>query len=103
MILVYLLQLSSIQLERKTLLKTGWWSQRNPSNTTSDHCRWAGVTCNTAVRITKIILRNKQLKGKFGRLKFSYMPNMEILSLEINSLKWKHSITNLYPFQAQMS
>lgn len=69
-------ELLSIQLERKALLKTGWWSQRIASNTTSDHCRWAGVTCNTAGSSTEIILRNKQLKGKFGRLNFSCLPNL---------------------------
>nr|XP_023895873.1 MDIS1-interacting receptor like kinase 2-like isoform X4 [Quercus suber] len=52
-------QSSSLELE--ALLKTGWWNNTNLNMSSS--CNWLGIACDEGGSVTKIDLRDKELKG----------------------------------------
>ncbi|XP_057969313.1 probable leucine-rich repeat receptor-like protein kinase At1g35710 [Malania oleifera] len=74
------LQAVSTQLEGEALLKSGWWSEYK-SNSSLDHCQWAGVTCDGARRVAKISLSSTRIGGDFKKFNFSCFPNLEHLHL----------------------
>ncbi|TYI62108.1 hypothetical protein E1A91_D10G221900v1 [Gossypium mustelinum] len=79
--------------EAEALLK---WKASLPSNTQtllsslwggSNHCNWTGITCNNAGSVTKMVLREYELKlrGTLHNLNFFYFPNLIWLQLRNNS------------------
>ncbi|KAJ0043432.1 hypothetical protein Pint_19265 [Pistacia integerrima] len=79
-------ELSTTQLEKEALLNSSWWSKSSMTNNTSDHCKWVGITCNSAGAITKINLYNYEILGELGQFNFFYFPNLEFLDLGWNNL-----------------
>ncbi|KAI9152963.1 hypothetical protein LWI28_003655 [Acer negundo] len=72
------------KLEKGALLQCGWWSNSSTANynsTTSDHCKWTGVTCNKAGSVTRITLQNNGTKRELDKFNFSCFPNLENLSV----------------------
>ncbi|KAL0001396.1 hypothetical protein SO802_015177 [Lithocarpus litseifolius] len=67
-------------LELEALLKTGWWNNTNLNMSSS--CNWLGIACDEGGSVTKIDLRDNELKGsippeignfsKLTRLDLSY-------------------------------
>lgn len=43
---------SSINQERQSLLRSGWW---NDHPNISNHCYWEGISCNEAGSVTEIV------------------------------------------------
>jgi hypothetical protein len=84
--LVEVSDLSSLELEAKALLKSGWWSAH--TNNTSTRCKydWPSVTCNAARSVTKIDLANRLYVDKLN-LNFSSIPNLVYLDLHMTRLK----------------
>ncbi|KAF3444771.1 hypothetical protein FNV43_RR14464 [Rhamnella rubrinervis] len=76
---------SALKLEADALLKSGWWTGLNTTNTSStiSPCSLPGVTCNHFGSITHISLRhNYQMEMKLGRfLNGSSFPNLIYLNL----------------------
>ncbi|KAG8482668.1 hypothetical protein CXB51_024010 [Gossypium anomalum] len=73
---------SPYESEAKVLIKSGWWSRY--SNDTPQHCKWAGISCNSAGSITKINISdvpNIEVGDRFGKLNFSSFPNLVLLDL----------------------
>ncbi|PON67342.1 LRR domain containing protein [Trema orientale] len=73
----------SPELEAKALLQTEWWPNEYNS---SSPCKWPGVTCNHAERVTDIDLRfygyeMYNRRREFGKFNFSSFPNLARLSL----------------------
>ncbi|XWS44291.1 hypothetical protein CRYUN_Cryun15aG0032300 [Craigia yunnanensis] len=74
---------SSLELEGKSLLQSGWWSFYN-SNHTSNHCNWPGITCNDAGSVTRIFRPHDpslDFRGKLDNMNFSFLPNLVILDI----------------------
>ncbi|KAJ6938166.1 leucine-rich repeat receptor-like protein kinase [Populus alba x Populus x berolinensis] len=72
--------------EGKALLESGWWSDH--SNLTSHRCKWTGIVCDRAGRITKISPPPEFLKvgNKFGKMNFSCFSNLVRLHLANHEL-----------------
>ncbi|TXG48419.1 hypothetical protein EZV62_027713 [Acer yangbiense] len=77
-------ELSAIQLERESLLNTGWWN--TSSTLTSDHCNWTGIACNVQGSINGIDLNNHGIEGTLNKFNSSRFPNLEFLKLGSNHL-----------------
>ncbi|KAH9768684.1 putative leucine-rich repeat receptor-like protein kinase [Citrus sinensis] len=80
---------SPIQLERKALLGTGWWVNNGATsgNYTSNHCKWTGISCNSAGSVTGVSLllyENDNIKGELGRFNFSCFPNLKSFKIHSN-------------------
>ncbi|KAH9704165.1 protein kinase domain-containing protein [Citrus sinensis] len=80
---------SPILLEREALLATGWWVNNwaTSGNYTSDHCKWTGVSCNSAGSVIGVSLlwyENDNIKGELGRFKFSCFPNLRNFKIRTN-------------------
>ncbi|KAF2320922.1 hypothetical protein GH714_031928 [Hevea brasiliensis] len=91
-------QPSSLQLEGKALLDSGWW--KSCSNISSLHrkwpniycdviinsrsyCNWPGITCNSAGSVTEIYPPSHlNIGNKFRKLNFSCFPNLTRLDLK---------------------
>ncbi|KAH9741551.1 putative leucine-rich repeat receptor-like protein kinase [Citrus sinensis] len=71
---------SAIKLEREALVNSGWWnSSRATANYTSDHCKWMGITCNSAgsiVEISSIEMDNNFTGAELSQLNFTCFPNL---------------------------
>ncbi|KAH9790050.1 MDIS1-interacting receptor like kinase 2 [Citrus sinensis] len=71
---------SALQLEREALLNSGWWnSSRATANYTSDHCKWMGITCNSAGSIVEISsdeMDNNGNAAELSQLNFTCFPNL---------------------------
>ncbi|GAY66998.1 hypothetical protein CUMW_253250 [Citrus unshiu] len=72
---------SPILLEREALLFTGWWYNNwaTSGNYTSNHCKWTGVSCNSAGSVIGVSLlwyENDNIRGELGRFKFFCFPNL---------------------------
>ncbi|KAH9741544.1 MDIS1-interacting receptor like kinase 2 [Citrus sinensis] len=71
---------SAIKLEREALLNSGWWnSSRATANYTSDHCKWMGITCNSAGSIVEISsdeMDNNFTGAELSQLNFTCFPNL---------------------------
>ncbi|KAJ0100158.1 hypothetical protein Patl1_22114 [Pistacia atlantica] len=78
-------KLSSLQLEKEALLKTSWW---DPINNISNHCKWVGITCNSAGSIICIDLWYPQynIEGELSQINFSCFPNLKNFSIVNSSL-----------------
>lgn len=79
---------SAVQTEKEALLNTGWWNDRIPKNN-SDHCGWAGITCNKAGSVTNISFNDKKIiqgQRELGLFNFSCFPNLKYLELQFNNL-----------------
>ncbi|KAL5840343.1 hypothetical protein ACOSQ4_012951 [Xanthoceras sorbifolium] len=51
------------------------------------HCKWDGITCNSAASITKICLDNKGIKGELGHFNFTcFLQTLESFSVWRNNL-----------------
>ncbi|KAF2320918.1 hypothetical protein GH714_031862 [Hevea brasiliensis] len=90
-------QPSSLQLEGKALLDSGWWKSctnvssfnRKWSNAYCDvivnsrsYCNWPGITCNSAGSVTEIYPPlHLNIGNKFRKLNFSCFPNLTVLYL----------------------
>ncbi|XP_052874508.1 probable leucine-rich repeat receptor-like protein kinase At1g35710 [Gossypium arboreum] len=73
---------SPYESEAKALIRSGWWISY--SNDTPQHCKWAGISCNSAGSITKINISdapNIEVGDRFGKLNFSSFPNLVLLDL----------------------
>ncbi|XP_022739497.1 MDIS1-interacting receptor like kinase 2-like isoform X1 [Durio zibethinus] len=72
---------SSLELEAKALLESGWWS--SCSNDTLQRCNWAGISCNDAGSVSKMYPPSDVIKVgvKFENMDFSCFPNLVFLSL----------------------
>ncbi|KAL9458641.1 hypothetical protein AB3S75_007496 [Citrus x aurantiifolia] len=72
---------SAIKLEREALVNSGWWnSSRATANYTSDHCKWMGITCNSAGSIVEISSRemdNNFTGAELSQFNFTCFPNLE--------------------------
>ncbi|KDO37538.1 hypothetical protein CISIN_1g046467mg [Citrus sinensis] len=82
---------SPIQLEREALLATGWWVNNwaTTGNYTSDHCKWTGISCNSAGSVIGVSLlwyENDNIIGELGRFKFSCFPNLRSFKIRSNYL-----------------
>ncbi|ESR49814.1 MDIS1-interacting receptor like kinase 2 [Citrus sinensis] len=82
---------SPILLEREALLATGWWVNNwaTTGNYTSDHCKWTGISCNSAVSVIGVSLlwyENDNITGELGRFKFSCFPNLRSFKIRSNYL-----------------
>ncbi|KAH9704152.1 protein kinase domain-containing protein [Citrus sinensis] len=80
---------SPILLEREALLATGWWVNNwaTSGNYTSDHCKWTGVSCNSAGSVIGVSLlwyENDNIKGELGCFKFSCFPNLRNFKIRTN-------------------
>ncbi|TXG54022.1 hypothetical protein EZV62_019278 [Acer yangbiense] len=73
---------TTIQLEREALLNTGWWN----NNTLLDHCKWDGISCNSAGFISRIYLIDHGIKGDLSKFNFSCFAKLESLDLGGNYL-----------------
>ncbi|KAA3481407.1 putative LRR receptor-like serine/threonine-protein kinase isoform X2 [Gossypium australe] len=71
---------ASLPRSTQTLLSSLWGG--------SNHCNWAGITCNNAGSATKMILGEYELKlrGTLHNLNFFSFPNLIWLQLRNNSL-----------------
>ncbi|KAH9790058.1 MDIS1-interacting receptor like kinase 2 [Citrus sinensis] len=71
---------SAIKLEREALVNSGWWnSSRATANYTSDHCKWMGITCNSAGSIVEISsdeMDNNFTGAELSQLNFTCFPNL---------------------------
>ncbi|KAJ0043261.1 hypothetical protein Pint_19307 [Pistacia integerrima] len=78
-------KLSSLQLEKEALLKTSWW---DPINNISNHCKWVGITCNSAGSIICIDLwyPHYNIEGELSQINFSCFPNLKNFSIVNSSL-----------------
>ncbi|TXG54029.1 hypothetical protein EZV62_019285 [Acer yangbiense] len=72
---------SSSCREREALLNTGWWN-----NNTSDHCKWDGISCNSAGFISEINLIDQGIEGDLSKFNFSSFAKLETLDLASNHL-----------------
>ncbi|KAJ6938167.1 hypothetical protein NC651_004772 [Populus alba x Populus x berolinensis] len=72
--------------ERKALLQSGWWSDY--SNRTSRRCKWTGIDCDRAGRITEISPPPEfhKVGNKFGKMNFSCFSNLARLHLANHEL-----------------
>ncbi|GFS46648.1 hypothetical protein Acr_00g0103520 [Actinidia rufa] len=52
----------------------------------SNHCKWIGIGCNKASRVTHIDLESYSLRGMLSDLNFSSFPHLLSLQLFNNSL-----------------
>ncbi|XP_024041159.1 probable leucine-rich repeat receptor-like protein kinase At1g35710 isoform X1 [Citrus clementina] len=81
---------SPIELEREALLGTGWWVNNwATGNYTSYHCKWTGISCNSAGSVTGVSLlryENNNIKGELGRFNFSCFPNLKSFKIHSNYL-----------------
>ncbi|XP_024046474.1 leucine-rich repeat receptor protein kinase EMS1-like [Citrus clementina] len=72
---------SALQLEREALVNSGWWnSSRATANYTSNHCKWMGITCNSAGSIVEISSRemdNNFTGAELSQFNFTCFPNLE--------------------------
>ncbi|KAH9741200.1 protein kinase domain-containing protein [Citrus sinensis] len=77
--------LSPIQLEKKALINTGWW---NSSFWTTDHCKWEGITCNSAGSIFELYLSGYYagFNWRLSQLNFSCFPNLVKLTIQFFAL-----------------
>ncbi|KAL5842424.1 hypothetical protein ACOSQ3_013027 [Xanthoceras sorbifolium] len=83
----------SQQLEREALLSSGWWNNTCSSDH-QHHCKWDGITCNSAASITKICLDNKSIKGELGHFNFScFLQTLESFSV------WRNNLSGNIPSQ----
>ncbi|KDO39606.1 hypothetical protein CISIN_1g046655mg, partial [Citrus sinensis] len=77
-------------LEREALLATGWWVNNwATGNYTSYHCKWTGVSCNSAGSVIGVSLlwyENDNITGELGRFKFSCFPNLKSFKIHSNYL-----------------
>ncbi|KDO64790.1 hypothetical protein CISIN_1g045233mg, partial [Citrus sinensis] len=78
---------SPIQLETKALLDTGWWNSSFwMANYSSDHCKWIGITCNSAGSIIGLNLSwydvDLNAQAQLSQLNFSCFPNLESLRIQ---------------------
>ncbi|ESR49811.1 hypothetical protein CICLE_v10030997mg [Citrus x clementina] len=85
---------SPILLEREALLATGWWVNNwaTSGNYTSDHCKWTGVSCNSAGSVIGVSLlwyENDNIKGELGCFKFSCFPNLRNFKIRIIPLEMR--------------
>ncbi|KAH9704125.1 protein kinase domain-containing protein [Citrus sinensis] len=75
-------------LEREALLGTGWWVNNwATGNYTSYHCKWTGISCNSAGSIIGVSLlwyENDNITGELGRFKFSCFPNLRSFKIHSN-------------------
>ncbi|KAK9224606.1 hypothetical protein WN943_009641 [Citrus x changshan-huyou] len=77
--------LSPIQLEKEALLITGWWNNSlAPADYSLDHCKWDGITCNSAGSIFELYLSGYYagFNWRLSQLNFSCFPNLEILTIQ---------------------
>ncbi|OMP09924.1 hypothetical protein COLO4_05002 [Corchorus olitorius] len=81
---------TSLESEANALLNSGWWN--TSSNDTSQHCRWPGITCNTAGSIININPPRElfNVGAKFKKMNFSAFPNL--VSLQLGHLGLSGSI-----------
>ncbi|XP_024041893.1 MDIS1-interacting receptor like kinase 2-like [Citrus sinensis] len=81
---------SPIQLEREAILGTGWWINNwATGNSTSDHYKWTGISCNSAGSVLGVSLlwyENDNIEGELGRFKFSCFPNLRSFKIHSNYL-----------------
>lgn len=82
---------SPVELEREALLGTGWWVNNWPpsGNYTSYHCKWTGISCNSAGSVTGVSLlwyENDNIKGELGSFNFSCFPNLKSFKIHSNYL-----------------
>ncbi|KAH9704170.1 protein kinase domain-containing protein [Citrus sinensis] len=80
---------SPILLEREALLFTGWWYNNwaTSGNYTSNHCKWTGVSCNSAGSVIGVSLlwyENDNIRGELGRFKFFCFPNLRSFKIHSN-------------------
>ncbi|XVE83800.1 hypothetical protein DITRI_Ditri16bG0116200 [Diplodiscus trichospermus] len=77
---------ASLDSEAQALLQSGWWRRYN--NLNSPHCRWPGITCNSAGSVTRIYPPSDYLQvgDKFSFLNFSAFPNLVYLDLGYHAL-----------------
>ena len=76
--------LSPIQLEKEALLNTGWWNSSFwTANYSSDHCKWIGITCNSAGSISELFVSEyyADFNRRLSQLNFSCFPNLENLKM----------------------
>ena len=81
--------LSPIQLEKKALINTGWWNCTwTTADYSSDHCKWDGITCNSAGSIFELYLSGYYagFNWRLSQLNFSCFPNLEILTIQFFAL-----------------
>ncbi|XVF16581.1 hypothetical protein REPUB_Repub10bG0044300 [Reevesia pubescens] len=72
---------SSLELEGKAILQSGWWRYYN--NETSNRCKWPGITCNPAGSVTRIFRPDESVdfRGKLDDMNFSSLPNLVSLNI----------------------
>ncbi|GKB94077.1 kinase RLK-Pelle-LRR-XI-1 family protein [Tanacetum coccineum] len=89
MLLVFVLPKSTANfdeiLERKALLATNWWKDKNAS---SDHCKWQGITCNKAGSVISIHLYSEYLERSIPH-EIGLLSSLTSLSLGQNQLNGK--------------
>ncbi|XP_057977984.1 MDIS1-interacting receptor like kinase 2 [Malania oleifera] len=76
-------------LENQTHSFLPSWSHLPPSNasrTGANPCTWSGLSCDTAGRITEIILPELGLEGTFHNFSFPLFPNLLHINLSTNKL-----------------
>ncbi|XAR51760.1 Non-specific serine/threonine protein kinase [Bertholletia excelsa] len=73
----------SSSMEAKALLKSGWWG----NNSSDNHCKLKGVTCNNAGNVTQINLSCDSFSISYPQhvtlqnLSGSHLPNLEVVVL----------------------
>ncbi|KAI3452326.1 hypothetical protein Pfo_008991 [Paulownia fortunei] len=72
---------SPTDLEAEALISSGWWIGDYVTNT-SDHCKWPGITCNSAGRVVGISLEHKYLiQGSFHNSSLLALPHLARLHI----------------------
>ncbi|KAL9458642.1 hypothetical protein AB3S75_007497 [Citrus x aurantiifolia] len=81
---------SAIKLEREALVNSGWWnSSRATANYTSNHCKWMGITCNSAgsiVEISSSEIDNNFTGAELRQFNFTCFPNLESIIISYTLL-----------------
>jgi Leucine-rich repeat (LRR) protein len=77
---------STLPLEAKALLESGWWGSDDTSNT-STPCNWYGITCNADGSVTRIEIAFQIRAPDKLKLNFSSLPNLVHLDLSANKLQ----------------
>ena len=86
---------SAIKLEREALLNSGWWnSSRATANYTSNHCKWIGITCNSAGSIVEISsweMDNNGIEAELSQFNFTCFPNLKIFRISRPSFLYERT------------
>ena len=78
---------SKSSLKAKALRESGWWSHQS-SETSLNHCKWNGITCNDERSVTEIDMDGVYLGDNIIRkFNFSSFPNLARLSLPNTGLR----------------